>query len=470
MKDTKILIASPAKVDEPLGVMYLSSALKNAGFQVRGVLINKEDVFKVFDEYDPDIVLYSVITGEHLKCLSVNEKLKEKKEFVSVFGGPHVTFAPDFINNNGVDVIGIGECEEAIVELIVKLSQGKDITRVKNFWIKKNNKLYKNEVRPLNSDLDTIDFPDRELFAKGSEDGEICVMTSRGCFYKCTYCHNKALKDLYSNKGRFCRLRSIDNILREIKQIKGMTEIKTINFHDDIFFQNSVRLKDFSERFKKEISIPFICSLRPEFVTGEKVRLLKEAGCQKVFLGVEAGDDTVRKNLLKRNITKKQMLDARDLLKKYDITVFAQNIIGFPNTTISHDIETLKFNIELKPDFAWVSIFTPYPATDLGKLCAEEGLIDNFDGVYDTYHYKSPLKIVHKPQVDVLHKLFSLIVDYPELLPALKKMLTKPEKCNFKELQEIFVLFREFKYEKVNRGDLELPDKVKDFIKGLAQS
>ncbi len=160
--------------------------------------------------------------------------------------------------------------------------------------------------------------------------------------------------------------------------------------------------------------------------------------------------------------------EVRDLLKKYGITVFAQNIIGFPNTTITHDLKTLELNIELKPDFAWVSIFTPYPATDLGKLCSEEGLIDNFDCLYDTYHYKSALNLPHRLKIDILHKLFSLTVDYPELLPSLKRMLMKPGKCDFEELQEIFRLFREFKYEKVNRPDLELPDKVKGYVKILS--
>ncbi|MDD5255054.1 MAG: hypothetical protein PHR11_03260, partial [Candidatus Omnitrophica bacterium] len=97
----KILILSPSKTDESLGAMYISSALKKAGFPVRGALIKKDHVLKVFEKYKPVYVLYSVITGEHKECLSLNGKLKKRKDFFSIFGGPHATCCPEVLSQEG---------------------------------------------------------------------------------------------------------------------------------------------------------------------------------------------------------------------------------------------------------------------------------------------------------------------------------------------------------------------------------
>ena len=465
MSNPKILILSLATTEEPLGAMYLSSALKAAGFTVKGLLIKKENVVKAFEKYAPDIVLFSVITGEHQACLALNKKLKERREFISVFGGWYTTFSQEMINQKDIDIIGIGECEEAIVELISKIADNKSLTKVNNFLIKEQNKVYKNEVRPFNSNLDSLAFPDRSLFARSEENKEYCVMTSRGCPYNCTYCSNRPLRELYAGKGRSVRLRSVANIIEEVREFKEKRNAKIINFHDDIFILDVKRLREFSRRFKEEIDLPFICSVKADLVTEEITALLKEAGCKKVFMGVEAGNDHVRSHLLERNITKPQMLGARNLFKKYNITVFTQNIIGFPDTTIDNDFETMEFNIKLQPDFSWVSIFAPYPKTVLGELCLNNRLIEGFDDVYSTYHYKSPLQLPHREQINVLHKIFSLTVNYPDLLPRVKDLVLNPEQCNFEKLHEIFFLYRQYKYKQVLGLQLELPDKVKDFIK-----
>jgi len=463
----KILILSPSKTDESLGAMYISSALKKAGFRVKGALIKKDDIFKVFEEFSPDFVLYSVITGEHKECLSLNKKLKKRKKFISVFGGPHATYCPEVISQEGVDAVCIGEGEEAIVEFITRCACGNDITRVRNFWVKKGNRIYRNEPRPLVTSLDSIAFPDRELFSRSRRNKEYTLMASRGCPFDCTYCNNNAFKKIYTAKGGLVRYRSTGNIIQEIKELVKERDVKAINFHDDIFIMDAGKLREFSKRYKKEINIPFICSVRANFISEEIVTLLKEAGCKKAFMGVETANDEVRLNLLKRNITREQMRNAVNLFKKHGITIFTHNIVGLPHTTIRDDLATLQFNIGLKPDFASVTIFMPYPGTELGRLCVKERLVKNFDDIYDTYHYKSPLKVTHRAQISVLHKLFSLTVEYDSLLAQAKALVLNPGKRSFQELREVFIAYREYKYAKVLKPSLKVPEKVRNFLKSL---
>ncbi|MDD5255431.1 MAG: radical SAM protein, partial [Candidatus Omnitrophica bacterium] len=358
--------------------------------------------------------------------------------------------------------------EEAIVAFTAKHAQGKDITRIKNFWVKKQGKTNRNEPRALNNDLDTIALPDRELFSRSRQNKEYTVMAGRGCPFNCTYCNNNAFKKIYAGKGRLIRQRSIANIIQELKELKKKRSAEVINFHDDIFIMDLRRLREFAKRYRKEIGLPFICSVRADLVREETARLFKEAGCKKVFLGVETANDQLRLSLLKRNIGREDMLRAVNLFKKYGITVFTHNMVGLPHATIDDDLKTLRFNIKLKPDFASVTIFMPYPGTELGRLCIKERLVRGFDDIYETYHYKSPLKVPHRAQVNTLHKLFSLAAAYDGLLPRVEALVLRPGKYGFQKLQQIYVLYREYKYAKVLKPSLKVPEKVRRFLKDLA--
>ena len=99
--------------------------------------------------------------------------------------------------------------------------------------MKQNGQIVENEVRPLVEDLDSIPFPDREVIRDEFENGNVkwaSFISSRGCPYQCTYCHNPYLQKLYRNKGRFGRKRSIKNLLEEIKTVKSMYEIEGVTF------------------------------------------------------------------------------------------------------------------------------------------------------------------------------------------------------------------------------------------------
>ncbi|MFA5888884.1 MAG: radical SAM protein [Candidatus Paceibacterota bacterium] len=462
----RILIVSPALVDEPLGAMYLSSALKQHGFVVRGSLSSQEDTERIFEEFVPDVVMFSVITGEQTHCLELCSRLKRRHPFLSVFGGFHPTLVPEILTHEAVDVIGIGEGDEAVVELAQAIKTHSSIREIRNFWIKEKGVVYRNEVRPLVANLDALPFPDRDLFQRVPADGEYCVFSSRGCPYDCSYCANRPLRTLYMSKGKFVRTRSAENLMAELVELKMHHNLKTINFHDDIFVLDRPRLRTFVSRYRAEIGMPFICSLRADLVNEEVATLLKQGGCAKIFMGVEAGNDKVRTELLGRRISKAQMILARKLLGAQGIAVFTQNILGFPGTTLDNDYETVEFNTQLKPDFAWVSIFTPYPGTRLGEQSLREGLIDSVESVFSTYHYRSPIRLPHRLQVDVLHKLFSLAVDFPHLLGAIKKVV-QDETHTPEELQSVFGAYRHYKYEAVFSPSLPLPPEVTAFLKRL---
>jgi len=217
----KVLFIYRWEYVEPLGLMYLSSFLKKYGHKCYFIDTKFEkNIFKEVQKISPDIIAYSITTGKHKYFQKLNEKLKKRCKFFSFFGGPHATFFPELIYKKGVDCVCRGEGEYVILELVENLEKGKSIANIKNLWVKIKGKVYKNEVRKLLEDLDSLPFPDRELVNKYRHYRKLhrrFINTGRGCPYRCAYCFNHSYNKLYKNKGRIIRKRSVANVVEEMK-------------------------------------------------------------------------------------------------------------------------------------------------------------------------------------------------------------------------------------------------------------
>ncbi|MCL5018844.1 MAG: B12-binding domain-containing radical SAM protein [Candidatus Pacearchaeota archaeon] len=465
----KILLTTFTRHDEPLGIMYLSSVLKKYGHEVRGVMTEKENIFEAVKDFRPDVIGYSAMTCEKMKTLEINDRLKEKNNFFSIIGGPLATFSQEIIENKNVDALCIGEGEDAFPELLSALENNKDATKIENIHIKLEGKIYRNNVRNLIKNLDDIPFPDREIFKAHKEGGLYNIISSRGCPYSCTYCHNKKFKEMHQGKGKAIRERSIENIIDEMKQISKENTASNFFFQNDHFFLNIKILQEFAKEYKKELNIPFICALRPETLNDEEyVKTLRESNCVTVFTGCEAGNERIRKEVLKRNISNEQILKAAELSKKYGLNIVFQNMIGIPTGTFENDLETLQLNMQAKPFYAWASICSPYPGTEIYNTAKNAGLIpEGYENhLQETYHFRSNLNIPYKNKIDVLHKLFALVVEYPEIFPVLKQeeFYRDIDDKKVGDLKKIFDEFKDYKYKKFDNKDVSLPGVVFDFI------
>ena len=206
---------------EPLGLLYISAILKKNNHQTKIAVIGQDDLAKVVKDFKPDVVAGSVMTGGQTEFLKIINELKQDNNFLTLMGGTHPTFHPQAIEE-GMDIIAQGECEEAIAEFANNYDQGKEYTKIQNLWVKKEGKIYKNEIRNLNENLDTLPFPDREVAYEHKiwRDEPIRhFIACRGCAYKCSYCFNSAIDKIYGGKGKWVRWRSVDNLITEIKNV-----------------------------------------------------------------------------------------------------------------------------------------------------------------------------------------------------------------------------------------------------------
>ncbi len=437
---------------EPLGIMYLSAIVKKAGHK-SDLITTSEDVESKFMEFKPHFVFYSIMTGDHSLFDDINHKLKKKYEFFSIVGGPHATFFSEMLEKSSFDAICIGEGEKTIEEFLKDTKS----TSVPNFWFKTKNGVIKNPVRDLIENLDEILFPDREIVFKYPEikNGPIKhFIASRGCPYNCSYCFNESYASIYEGKGQRVRFRSVDNLLKEIKEVIENSPTRFVYFQDDTFILKPDWIKEFALKYPSKIGLPFHCHTRANLVTEETVKDLKKAGCYSVHIAAESGNDEVRKKILNRHMSNEQIINSVELFRKYDIKVMLQNILGLPFTTLDNDFETLELNIKCQPDYPWVSIFQPYPKTALGQRCVDEGVYHgDFSDMGSNFFDDSVINIENKNEIINLQKLFAVAVKNPNLYYSgvLQKLIELPREVVKEKFSEIYKEYRK-KADKVLYG------------------
>jgi radical SAM superfamily enzyme YgiQ (UPF0313 family) len=338
----------------------------------------------------PDVIAFSVMSVYWSLVKQMATLAKEVTDVPIICGGYHPTFAPEeVIAHPSIDALCRGEGEEALLEFLNALESGDDYTHIKNLWIKSDGKIIKNDVRPLIQDLDKLPFWDRELFNVDKWFGKtsgtimdmykpervITVASGRGCYFNCTYCSNKAMQEMYRKKGRYVRIRSVDNLLAEMRILKERFEPDYFEAEEELFATNKEWLEEFAEKYPREIGVPLRISYRVELATEKNLALLKKAGCVSIAYGVECGNEAYRKKYLNRKMTNQQLIDAFQRTRAAGIKTLSFNMIALPHETYDHIQETIELNRRLKPDFLQWYIFQPYPGTVLYEHCKENDLL-----------------------------------------------------------------------------------------------
>jgi anaerobic magnesium-protoporphyrin IX monomethyl ester cyclase len=420
---------------EPLGLLYLSSVLKEAGHEVRLAVAADEDPAAVAGEWRPAVVGYSVYTGSQTYYRDLNLRVKEAVPgAVSVFGGPHPTYFPEFVQEPGVDAVCIGEGEGAILDLVSALEASRPLTGIDNWWFKRGADVERNPVRDLENNLDRLPFPDRELLfekdALSRQSGIKHFITSRGCPYDCTYCFNHALAEIYRGKGKRLRQMSVERVIEEVKEVQARYAMQFVVFLDDLFIVYVDWLRELAGQFPREVGLPFFCNVRANLVTPEKVALLKRAGCVSVGMGLETGNARLRNDILKRNLSDEQIVEASRLIREAGIQLLTTNMLGLPGGTLALDFETLALNHACRPAYANAFLYQPYPRTELGEYARENGHVEgSLDDIDPSAWERSVLRFAssaEKRQIENLNKLFALAVEWPWSVGFVRRLIELP--------------------------------------------
>jgi len=435
--------------------IYLSAFLKAHGHSVDLFIGSRaEDFHEAVESGRPDLIGFSCMTGMHQWALAVAGELKARYGVTTIFGGPHPTFFPDIINHDEVDIVCVGEGEYPLLECLDTIDANGEMTGIANLWVKKEGAIYRNPLRVLIEPLDELPLPDRSIYYKYDflrENPSKMFMASRGCPYKCSFCYNATLQEMYHGKGRYVRFRSPENVIRELLEVKVAYGMKIIKFMDDTFTLNEKWLDEFLPLYRERVGLPFCCRVRVGHASEGIIAKLKSAGCHSVFFGVETGIDSIRKELLNKDFTNAQIVAVASLLKKYDLKFLTYNMVGIPGETTEQALETIRLNARIGTDYPWCSIFTPYPGTRIAQLVAAQGLVaENFtaDDFSTSYHNSSYLNQGNRKEIENIHDLFACGVMFPFLLPVIKVMIQFPPNPLFKMLFSVFYFINYCRSEK----------------------
>jgi radical SAM superfamily enzyme YgiQ (UPF0313 family) len=366
------------------GIGSIAAVLKEAGHEVSLLYLqtewkNKELLKKVREEA-PGLIAFSTGTQQWRYVKEYSRALKEVLDIPIVCGGNHATLAPEEVISSGsIDWVCIGEGEQAMLDLVDKVEKGENTKDLPNIWKATKKKIIRNYPRPLIADLDTLPLPERSIFHfdKLLKDNGfyLTIMAGRGCPYACTYCCNPAFNRLYDGLGKVVRTRSPERVIEEITDLRERYHIELIDFMDEVFPFKRDWLKQFCQLYAEKVQLPFHLMVRPEMVQKGKLRLLKEAGCELVRIGIESGNEHFRRTVLNRNVSNKDIIKAFEEADKLGLKTYSFNMVGLPDETPSLIRDTIALNKQIKPNHIQVSVFYPYPGTDLYKLCQEKGYL-----------------------------------------------------------------------------------------------
>jgi anaerobic magnesium-protoporphyrin IX monomethyl ester cyclase len=426
---------------EFLGPMYIAAFVAQRHQSRVAIGTSAEDFFSVMDEYQPDFIGFSVMTGNHLWAADTARRLKAAYSVTTVFGGAHPTFFPQFIDQDGVDIICRGEGEEAVADLLNAHDEGRDFSTIANLHVKlPDGSIVRNAVRALEPNLDRYPFPERTLYDLldgRSERSLQHIITSRGCPYDCTFCFEKSMKDLYQGKGKYLRVRSMENVLAEILELKDKHGAKVIYFCDDVFGINTQWLYPFLEAYRAQVGMDFVCLVRADIIARhpEYAQKLRDAGCQTVYFGIETGSEETRNTVLNKRLTNEQIYRAAQLLHEAGIKFRTYNILGLPGETLKDAFETIRLNVRIKADYPWCSLFAPYPGTALASYAVTQGYLKqdfNLDSFAPSFFVNSHLNQQDIRSIENLQKFFQTAVLFPWTIPLIRRLIALPPNILFR--------------------------------------
>lgn len=368
------------------GIASISALLKKHGHECDLLLVTEQtylnDVDNKINRFAPDIIAYTSVSTQfpYIKRLSRHIRVAFPNLF-QICGGPHATLASEeALISADFDAVCVGEGEYPMLELVEKISGEKDYTKIKNlYFIKDNGRILKNELRPFNEDLDSLPFFDRALFENYVDMDRYphSVLTTRGCYFNCNYCCNHAFKKIAA--GKYVRSRSADNIISEIEELKNkIPTLKYLYIEDETIGLNHKLLDELLPGLK-ETGLQFGSNYRIGVAKLDFMDKLREANFVKINIGVESGNEWIRRNVLNRRYTNEEIINTYQQAKKLGFRTRSYNLIGLPFETPEMFEDTIEINRIVRPDETTLSIFYPYPQTTLAKMCDELGLIPKDD-------------------------------------------------------------------------------------------
>lgn len=370
-RGTDVVLVYPQRVPKKgkhwimpsLGLMYLAASLRRAGYTVRQIdhtFLERREVLAEIDRLRPSVIgIYCMITMQD-EALSLAAQVRGKA--LTVVGGPYPSGEVEpFLDH--FDLVCVGEGEETIVEIVRHLDDRR-FEEVAGLAFRRGAEVVRTEPRVRSKDMSELPLPYRrdlpnqqyiEYWRRHWKDATTPLMSTRGCPFRCEFCHKPVFGDLF-------RARPAASVIAEMEEIAELG-YDHVWMSDDLFTLNYKRTMELCREIEAaKLPLTWECLSRVTHVDLELFAQMKRAGCKRVFFGIESADPGVLKQMAK-GITPDQARASVEACVRAGIKAAGFFMVGYLGETTESLLETIAFSSHLPLDYVSYTIAYPLPGT-----------------------------------------------------------------------------------------------------------
>ena len=404
-------------------IMIISSILKKNNLVHYTRNINDKEI------EDSDFIILPASIIAHETEIEALSKLSHKKVFVTgIFA---TTMKEKYLTENSIVV----KNESDTFFYNVEKNNNLNLNFLNNLF--RNKDLINNFYSPV--PLDDLPYPDwadytkryplRNDFFSLNEKIAVPLLGTRGCPYSCFFYCTYPLQ-----QGRKVRARSVENIIEEIKYWKKKLGTNKFVFRDPVFSINRKHTIEFCNQvIDQKLNITFMVETHLNNLDDEMIPLLRKAGLELVYVGVESSSHVVLKDMKRFTVEHDKQYKVIKKCEDAGIKVKTMFIIGNPEDTRDTIIQSIEYSKYLPSLYSQFSVFTPYPGTPVYsefKDIITETKLENFNQYNLTFEHKN---LTNKD------------------ISNLKSLAYFRFYFNFKKIIQILKYFIQSKYEKVHK-------------------
>ncbi len=366
----------------------------------------------LIEKIDPGFIGFSFLGINYGLAVFLTEAVRRRfPNKPVIWGGTDSTVNPED-NIKYVDAICLGEGELPMREFIRRLERGEDFSDIPSMWVRRpDGQIRKNPIGPLEQNLDNFPWPDFELERKYViHDNKLLethfppsthlhtnfmIQGSRGCAFTCTYCHS-GHSDLTYPGQKYVRTRSVDNVINELQYRKKTwpSPIERLEFLDDVLPLNQSWVRELAPRYRDEVGLPFYGYIHPNVSNPEILKVLTDAGCKYLIMGIQTGSQRTLRRYYDRKHDKRIIMQATQRMIDAGMRAMI-DLIGYnPLETEADNLETLDLLCDLPRPYGIVKInpmafYDNFRILDIAK---REGIMDQLERPKGVHAYQAKYK------------------------------------------------------------------------------
>jgi radical SAM PhpK family P-methyltransferase len=362
-------------------IAYLTTYLTRRGFTVDYINRFREERALLEEKLrGHDVMAVAVTTTLYVGSWWIEEIVKAVRRCDSavkiILGGPYIHNQAQVLTpiqlqalcqHLGADVYVISpEGEQALANVLAALKAGHPLGFVDNIVYRRSGRFVRTQTSPESSPL-AENMVDYTLFPAERIGDCVTTRTAKSCPFACSFCGFPQRAGKYAYEG-------IEQVEKELDHIRDIGTVTTLTFIDDTFNVPMNRFKEILRlMIRKDYGFGWTSFLRSDHVDRECIDLMRQSGCESVFLGVESGSDKMLK-LMNKTSRSEHYRKVIPQLKEAGIVTYCSLIIGFPGEDDDTVRETLDLLDSTQPDFYRAQLWYCDPTTPIWKRRDELGI------------------------------------------------------------------------------------------------